>query len=274
MPEIPDLEVVVEVLQRRVVGQRVVAAQVPRPLVVRSLTPVALEQDLPGRRFQRFERRGKFLLAELEPERLLVINPMLTGALHLCDPQERVARRTFLILELENGRHLRYVDDRQMGMVYYLEPSQLPQIPRLGELGPDALAGISFEGFQEGLRRFHGEIKGILLRGSFLSGIGNAYADEILFAAGISPFRRRRTLSEEEQRRLHEAVPAVLKEAIQVVREEMGEEIHRKVRDFLKVHRKGGQSCPRCGGHISEITANQRITSYCRSCQPGMLIRN
>ena len=140
MPEAPDLEVIVEVLNRRVSGQRVMAAHIPRPLVVRSLTPVPLEQDLPGRRFQQFQRRGKFILSELADDRSLVINPMLSGALHLCDSQDRMARRTFLILELEEGQHLRYVDDRQMGMVYYLEPSQLrpgppPERPRARRLG-------------------------------------------------------------------------------------------------------------------------------------------
>ena len=136
------------------------------------------------------------------------------------------------------------------------------------------MAGIPFKEFQQRLRHFHGEIKGILQRGSFLAGIGNAYADEILFAAGISPFRRRRTLSSEEQRRLYEAVPHVLQEATSVVRERMGESIHLKIRDFLQVHNKGGQPCPRCGGRISQLTANQQITSYCRRCQPGMLVRN
>ena len=136
------------------------------------------------------------------------------------------------------------------------------------------LSGISLEEFQTRLKKFHGEIKGVLTRGAFVSGIGNAYSDEILFAAGISPFRKARSLSAPEVRELYESCPKVVTDAMDVLRERMGEDIHVKIRDFLQVHRKGGQPCPRCGGNISELTANQRITSYCRKCQPGMLIKN
>ena len=136
------------------------------------------------------------------------------------------------------------------------------------------LDGITLEEFQARLKRFYGEIKGVLTRGAFIAGIGNAYSDEILFAAGISPFKKSRSLSSEELHRLYQQSRAVVLEAMEVLRARVGEEIHVKIRDFLKVHRKGGQPCPGCGGPISEITPNQRVTSYCRRCQPGMLIRN
>jgi formamidopyrimidine-DNA glycosylase len=139
-------------------------------------------------------------------------------------------------------------------------------------MGPDVLDQISFEEFQDSLRPFHGEIKGVLTRGRVVSGIGNAYADEILFDARIYPFRKRKTLTEDELSRLHQSMRTVIEDAIGVVRERMGEDIHVKIRDFLKVHNKGGSPCHRCGSNITQITANRRITSYCRTCQPGMLI--
>ena len=131
-----------------------------------------------------------------------------------------------------------------------------------------------FQEFVVRLGGFHGEIKGILTRGRVIAGIGNAYSDEVLFAAGIYPFRKRKALSAEELRRLYEKSREVVEEAISVLRERMGENIHVKVRDFLRVHSKGGSPCPRCGHNISQVTANRRIASYCRRCQPGMLIRN
>ena len=73
---------------------------------------------------------------------------------------------------------------------------------------------------------------------------------------------------------MYASCPRVVRDAIEVLRERVGDEIQLKIRDFLKVHNKGGEYCPCCGGHISQLTANQRITSYCRRCQPGMLIRN
>lgn len=114
----------------------------------------------------------------------------------------------------------------------------------------------------------------MLTRGPLVSGIGNAYADEVLFQAGIFPFRKSRDLKEDELTRLHEAVYSVPRAAVEVLRQRMGDRIHSKIRDFMQVHGKGGQACPRCGGRITAITANQRVTNYCRRCQPGMLIRN
>ena len=273
MPEAPDLEVIGEFLNHRVQGQSIESATVLRPTVLRSLVG-ELCSDVLGRSFDRFHRRGKYLLADLSGDRCLAINPMLSGALQYCDPEERMQKHTCVVFALAGGRELRYLDDRQMGKVYYVKPDQLSQIHRLLDQGPDVLDGISLEEFQGRLKRFHGEIKGILTRGSFIAGIGNAYADEILFKAGLSPFRKCRGLSAEEVARLHGECREVVDEAIGVLRERMGDAIHVKIRDFLKVHRKGGQPCPHCGGTISELTANRRITSYCRRCQPGMLIRN
>ena len=275
MPEAPDLEVIKEVLDRQVKGLEVREARILKPLELRVLTTEGIPEDAPGRSFLDFSRLGKFLLIRLSGERLLVVNPMLTGALRICGPSERVAKRTSFILSLSDGSELRYLDETQMGMAYYIDSSQMEEIPRLAEQGPDVLDQYpSLEEFKSGLRRFQGEIKGILTRGRFLAGIGNAYADEALFEAGIFPFKKRNALSEDDLARLHEAIPATLHSAIGVLRERMGVDIHLKVRDFLQVHGKGGSPCPRCGGNITTIGANQRLTNYCRSCQPGMLLRN
>ena len=272
MPEAPDLEVIQEVLNRRVRGLRVVSARVLRPTVLR--TPSAyFTEDVSGRCFKGFRRRGKFLQADLSDDRVLLVNPMLTGLFRLCAGKERVQKKTCVVLELEGGLELRYLDDRQMGMVWYMAPDQLDTIPRLQDQGPDVME-ITLEEMTARLKPFHGEIKGVLTRGSLVSGIGNAYSDEILFAAGISPFRKVRTLSAGELARLHGAMGDVVREATEVLRDRMGETLHVKVRDFLKVHNKGKKPCPSCGGAISQLTANGRITSYCRRCQPGMLVRN
>ncbi len=273
MPEAPDLEVVKEVLNRRVRGLRVDFARVIKPTVMRPLAP-DFPDGIHGRTLGPVHRRGKFLLIDLSGDKRLVINPMLTGALQLCQGQERVQKKTCLVLALNGGEELRYLDDRQMGKVYYVSEEGMAQVPLLSEQGPDVLERVSLEEFRQRLKRFRGEIKGVLTRGAFISGIGNAYSDEILFEAGLSPFRKSGSLSEEELRRLYGACSRVAQDAVGVLRERMGAEIHLKVRDFLKVHNKGGQPCPQCGGAISQLTANQRTTSYCRRCQPGMLVRN
>ncbi len=276
MPEAPDLEVIKEFLSTRVLGAEVTACQVLRPTVVRSLTGVASD-DLPGRTLERVERSGKFLTLGFSGARSLIINPMLTGAVQYCEGSERVQKRTCLTLEISidgDESQLRYLDDRQMGKVYYVADGQEEDVPQYTGLGPDVLSGISLEDFQTRLKRFNGEIKGVLTRGGLIAGIGNAYSDEILFAAGVSPFRKARSLKPSEVAAVHAQSRRVVEDAIAVLRERMAGSIHHKVRDFLKVHNKGGEPCPACGAKISQLTANQRITSYCRHCQPGMLIRN
>ncbi|MDA1349594.1 MAG: hypothetical protein O3A47_12140 [Chloroflexi bacterium] len=271
MPEAPDLVVIKEFLAEHIVAEEVVSARVLKPSVVRSLAG-DFQDDIQDRTVDVVDRRGKWLIFRLSGARLILINPMLTGALQYCGRRERVFNRTCVILELVNGWDLRYVDDKQMGMVYYVAEDQLEEVPRIGEQGPDVLDEFSFESFQERLRKSPGEIKGILTRGKVISGIGNAYADEILFEAQVYPFRKRKALSVEEQGLIYEKAREVVEEAVLVLRERMGDRMHKKVRDFLKVHNRGGQPCPRCGGTISQLTANRRITSYCRKCQPGMLI--
>ena len=273
MPEAPDLEVIKDYLNERVPGRLIDSARVLRPTVLRPLAG-DFAADLPGRTLVRFSRQGKFLLIELSGGRWLVINPMLTGAIQRCQPSARVWKRTSLVLGLDDGWELRYLDDRQMGMVYYVDADQLEGISRLEKQGVDVLAELSFEEFKARLRKFRGEVKGVLARGDFIAGIGNAYSDEILFAAGISPFRKVRSLNPDELARLHRQCPAVVEAAISVLRERMGDQIHVKIRDFLKVHGKGGEPCPGCGGNISQLNANQRMTNFCRHCQPGMLIKN
>ena len=248
MPEAPDLEVVREVLTRRVVGREITHARVLKPTVLRSLTAQDFAADVSGRAIEAVSRRGKFLLLTLSGDRMLIINPMLAGALQICDPRERVYKRTCIILGLGENLELRYVDERQMGMVYYVVADQLSQVPRLEEQGPDVLSDdISLDDFKARLRRYRGEIKGILTRGTFVAGIGNAYSDEVLFAAGISPFRKRRALSDGEVERLCHSLREVTEDARTVLRERMGEDTHHKIRDFLQVHNKGGQPCPRSG---------------------------
>ena len=272
MPEAPDLEIVKDHLNDVVVGREVVSARVLKPTVVRSLHGDFAE-DLKGRRLEGVGREGKFLMASFG-DTSLVVNPMLTGAFQHCAMSDKLFKRVCFVISLDDGRDLRYLDQRQMGRVYYVDEESMGQVPNLAEQGPDVLAGVTLEEFEERLRPFYGEIKGILTRGRVLSGIGNAYVDEILFEAGIYPFRKKRDLSSDERRRLLEAAPTVVRWAMEELRPRVGTNIHRKIRDFLKVHKKGGEPCPRCGTAITQIGSNQRITSYCRRCQPGLLLRN
>ena len=273
MPEAPELQVAVEFLGARLPGQSIAAAAILRPGLVRSPAE-PLPDDAVGREFLAIARRGKFLLLSLSGGYTVVINPKLTGAIQYVPHRHRVLKTTCVRLSLSGGDDLRYLDDRRMGQFYYVPDDLVKTVPGLAEQGPDVLDDFSFDEFKASLKGFSGEIKGILTRGRVIAGIGNAYADEILFRAGVYPFKKRRALSDDELRRIHQCSREVVLDAIAQVRQRMGNRIDHKLRDFLAVHNKGGQPCPQCGNPITELRANRRVTGYCRRCQPGMLLRN
>ncbi len=276
MPELPELEVVKEVLQRRLVGQAIRDVEVRPPggpIVIRDMTGRGFAPTLSGQTISSVNRRGKFVVFQLgdsQPALYLVINPKLTGRLQLAGAADKRLPKTQVIFTLTNGTQLRYLDAKVMGQLYVTE--NLEAVPDYAGMGPEALE-VSLEEFRSRLKPFRGEIKGVLTRGEFVAGIGNAYADEILWTARLNPFRKRTQLSQEETDRLYAGMREALLGAIERVRILMGENIHLEPREFMAVHMKTGEPCPRCGMPVSLIGANQRVTNFCRHCQPGGLIR-
>ena len=272
MPELPDLEVIRQYLAPRLTGAEIASAEVPRPIVVRNLLGGDISSHLVGRHLAGVGRRGKFLLLPLsEPAIWLVINPMLAGRLRYGEPLHRNRVRDALVIGLTGGHELRYHDARDMGKVYLT--ARLDQVPVFAALGPDADdPELSLEVFRQRLRRHTGEIKGVLTEQSFVAGIGNAYSDEICWHAQLYPFRRRASLSPDEVARLYGSMREVLSTAVETLRARVGEAIDVQVRDFLAVHGKPGQPCPRCGTPISQVTRQKRSTHFCRTCQPGLMV--
>ncbi len=275
MPELPELEIVRKVLQTRLIGKTIQQVELFQPmaaLVVRDLTARGFGETLTGATFDHVTRRGKFLCFTFAPPAVaqLVLNPKLSGRLQLATSETKRYKKTAVIFTLNDASELRYFDDKTMGQLYLTDDTS--RVPDFAGLGPEPF-DVTRAQFRERLKPFRGEIKGILTRGEFLAGIGNAYADEILWHAQLHPFRKRTQLTAEETDRLYEAVQNTLRDSIAQVRVEMGENIQLKPRDFFKVHMKTGEPCPRCGTTISEISANQRLTNFCRTCQPGGLIR-
>ena len=149
-------------------------------------------------------------------------------------------------------------------------PASTGRSPGLGEpdQGPDADdPALTLEVWRERIRRHPGELKNLLRNQSFVAGIGNAYSDEILHAAGCCRSASASSLAAEEVDALYAATRTTLADAIDVLRERVPPTFEKQVRDFLAVHDKGGQPCPRCGTRITEVRAGGFITSYCRGCQ-------
>ncbi|HUS81777.1 MAG TPA: DNA-formamidopyrimidine glycosylase family protein [Dehalococcoidia bacterium] len=268
MPELPDLEAIRGFLNKSLPGVRIGQVQALIPFVVR-LPKADFLSVVEGNRFGETSRRGKFLLINLEGEHLLVINAMLTGRLQYCLPSEKRRSKTCLILALDNGFDLRYVDQRLMGRIYLATEEGLGGIPQFAEMGPDALSPeLTGSVFAERLRHYSGQIKNILVNQRFIAGIGNAYSDEILFAARINPFRKRSALSDDDVKRLYRSMHDVFAWATPLMEEAIEDELPlEEVRYFMRVHRRGGEACQVCGNRITDITAGGRVTSFCRHCQ-------
>ena len=207
MPEAPELEVVREFLAERIVGESIARAQVIKPSVLRPLA-APLVPDVVGRSRDRPGAPGQ--VPPLRPVRRPDAGgePHADGGVPVLSPVGAHLQEDLPALRASRtGRQLRYLDDKQMGRVYYISGSQIGEVPQLATQGPDVLAPMDLEEFRERLGKFRGEIKGVLTRGRVVSGIGNAYADEVLFEAKIYPYRKCGQLSEDELRRLHAAVP-------------------------------------------------------------------
>ena len=291
VPELPDLSILADAFSAAMVGRVVVAAEAPGPLTVRG-TPSELNA-LVGQQLQRFYRRGKFLWLEFERDRV-VINAMLTGRLQLAaDPSMKKPQKTLFVVRFgtrdgvspdaarwttgaewipadDATPELRYRDPTQMGKVYLLPAGIERAIAGAGptEMGPDADdPELTLEVWRTRIRRHPGELKNLLRNQEFIAGVGNAYSDEILHAARLLPARKRVTLAPEEVDELYAATRATLANAIAVLRERVPPTFETEVRDFLAVHNRGGQACPRCDGRITQTEAGGFTTSYCRHCQ-------
>jgi formamidopyrimidine-DNA glycosylase len=290
VPELPDLTIVAEALHAALADRPVRLAEAPGPLAVRG-TPAELA-GLLGQRLERVTRRGKFLLLDLDRDRI-VVNPMLTGRFQLAERAavKRPSKTAFVLgFEARSSPatdvagwtagapwlpsddalpEIRYRDPTQMGKVYLLPAGVDREAPGLdADQGPDADdPALTLDVWRTRIRKHPGELKNLLRNQAFVAGIGNAYSDEIVHAAGLLPFRKRSTLAEEEIDALYRATRDTLARAIEILRERVPPTFETQVRDFLAVHNKGGEPCPRCGTRITEVKAGGFITSYCRGCQ-------
>ena len=289
MPELPDLAILADALDEALAGRPMIGAKVPQTLVLRG-TPAELAA-FDGQVLNSVRRRGKFLVFDFGRDRI-VFNPMLTGRLGLALagakpwPQWAAAFEFGPAVAAHKGRkgawpgdadwlprrelgvELRYRDATRMGKIYLAPEGVNRPIAGWDEQGPDADdPTLTLEEWRARIGRYTGELKNLLRNQAFVSGIGNAYSDEILWAARLAPFRKRASLAADEVDSLYAAVRDVLPAAIGELHELVPPRLEVEQRDFLKVHRKGGAPCPRCGTRLSEVSAGGFVTTYCRACQ-------
>ena len=264
MPELPDLLYILSRLRERLLGRHVTAERVREPVVLRFTVRGNLSLLL-GRTLVELFRKAHFLVFRFEGLDLAV-NPMLAGRFRLAAPGE--ADEGSLSFALGFGDvELRYLDDKTMGKAYLIATDDWKAIPGLQMGGLDILSPeFTRERFVSLLKHRRDQVRAFLLDKKALDSLGNAYADEVLFEAGIHPKTFCRSLSHDAGLRLHGAIVKVMKEAVEEVARR-GEPIEVKVRDFLKVRMK--ETCPRCGSKLRVAGVRGMDAYFCPRCQPA-----
>jgi formamidopyrimidine-DNA glycosylase len=260
MPELPDVETVRRMLQRTVGGRRIGRVTVLSPSTVRSPAAPLFARRVRGRRIEGVHRRGKYLLLELEGAVTLLVHLRMTGGFAVAPRTATRDPHTRVVFSL-NGEELRFIDQRRFGHMDLLPTAEL-HTSGLRRLGAEPLdRRFTLAAFRGMLRGRRGTLKGLLLRQDVVAGIGNLYADEILFQARLNPARRVESLRPSGLARLHTTIRGVLRRATTAL------STGRRPPGALLAAREPDGPCPRCGRPLATARVAGRSTYYCRACQ-------
>ena len=268
MPEWPDLHVLQSRITKAVVGKKVTAVRVHDPLVLRATRP--FDEALKGRTLREVAHRGRFLAFVFDDGTQVVVNPMLSGLFDLLPPATKIRATTAFALTFENEIDLRYRDDTRMGKVYLLAPGASDeQVPQYSSQGAEAGAlSWSADEFATRARKTRRELRNLLMDDEFIAGIGNAYSDEILWAAKLHPKRKVASLDPGEMDRLRGALHSVLERASEIVESQLPPQLGTKIRTHMNVRGRAGEPCPRCGTKIVRTRHGLDEMYVCPNCQP------
>jgi formamidopyrimidine-DNA glycosylase len=272
LPELPEVETIVNDLRPRIEGRRFTGVSIDCPEMVHLTSVNELRRRLPGQVIKEIARRGKYLIFRLVSGEALILHLRMTGSLLLKRKGEAppmpspYIRATF---RLDDGMELLFTDRRKLGTISLVKDEN----EVIGKLGPEPFdPSFTPKALAERLSSHKAPIKAVLCDQEVIAGIGNMYADEALFFAGIHPLREANSLSYVEIKRLHKAVRDVLTKAIgnggasiSDYRRPTGEKGTQQY-DFYAAHR-GGQTCKVCTTPIERITVRNRGTYFCPKCQ-------
>ncbi len=272
MPELPELEVIKAILAPRIVGHTVRGAEVSRPYLPQ---PAELGEHLVGWELSGIARRGLYLVLSFSSAVHLLLH--LTPRVWLWHERRGSPSTSATALQLifDDGSDLRLIEGRSARPAGVWVVTSLSSAAPLQKLGheplSDAFTAAALRGVISGTRR---PLKALLTDQTLIAGIGDAYADEILFRAKLSPVRYTHTLAEEEIDRLWEAIGETLRWAVGEIAVRAGGALfEREIRDFMRVHGRKGLPCPECGAPIAEILYDAVRTDYCPCCQRAGLSR-
>ena len=270
MPELPEVETTCRGIAPHILGQQVTAVVV-RNSRLRWPVPAQLALDLPGRRVERVERRGKYLLL-YAGDGCLLVHLGMSGSLRVTSAESTPLKHDHIDILIGNGAILRYSDPRRFGCMLWLKESPLEH-PLLKTLGPEPLSD-EFNGntLFAASRGRKAPVKGLIMDSHVVVGVGNIYANEALFMAGIRPDRAAGRVSAERYEGLSQCIREILGRAIAqggtTLRDFVGGDGKPGYfKQSLHVYGRGGEACTSCGGTLKEIRLGQRSTVFCPHCQ-------
>lgn len=273
MPELPEVETVKRILSPQLQGRRIQTLTINKPEIIASPDAKSFAECLTNARVAELRRRGKFLLIDFENSYTVTLHLRMTGQLFVAPKNYPIKKHTHLIFHLDDGNELRFVDVRRFGKFWLMRTQE-----------PDVLTGIH----KLGLEPFDEELKGEYLKDKFakrkivvkqalleqtvIAGIGNIYADEILYQSRMHPGIKTADLKLEQWDTLARSIPAVMENAIRknaiTAEDYLKEEgLEYRTSDFLCVYGRKGTACPVCGAFIERMTISGRGSYYCPRCQ-------
>jgi formamidopyrimidine-DNA glycosylase len=273
MPELPEIETIRRSIEPHILNRKIIRVEVLEPRLRELIEADRFEKWAANQAVIEVKRRAKYLIWILENHAAVIIHLGMSGSIGTFSDSAPLEKHTHVIFHFAKNRHVRYRDPRRFGMIKVVEPGQLESYSGFSLLGPEPLSDdFTAEIAAERLKRSGKPIKHWLMDGQNVVGVGNIYANEVLFRAGIHPERRADSLSTKEQVRLVASVKAVLNSAV----EQGGTTIN----DFrnadgepgyfqfhLEVYQRTGEACLSCGSEIQRKVMGGRSTFFCPNCQ-------
>lgn len=268
MPELPDIVAYIQALEARVLDQPIQEIRLSSPFLLRSVDPPLNEAS--GKKVTHLRRLGKRIVFGLEDDLFLIIHLMIAGRLHWKETRAKPNRQTLAVFNFPSGTlTLTEAGSKKRASMYFVRGEAALAAHDRGGL---EILDADLESFKAQLTLENHTLKRALTDQRFFSGIGNAYSDEILHAAGLSPLKLTKRLEDSEIRRLFEATRETLRLWSEKLRKEASESFPEKVTAFrqeMSVHGRYGKPCPRCGTPVQRIVYAANEANYCPACQTG-----
>lgn len=271
MPELPEVETVKNTLKRLVLNKKINNVEVFHNNIIASPSVEDFKEKIKNQTINDIRRRGKWLLFELD-NYYLVSHLRMEGKYFLKEKDKERSKHDHVIFDLED-KELRYNDTRKFGKMYLIEKDKIDISKPLNELGLEPWdQNLNIDYLKEKYKNKKNPIKTVLLDQSIITGVGNIYADEILFLSHINPLKKPIDLSDSELNDIIKYTRKILEEAIKlggttIKSYESEEGVHGRFQNNLLVHNHAGDKCPECKNKVVKIVVNGRGTYYCENCQ-------